>query len=212
MINKGLLTPETPQPPFFYFLRNVSTEWTDTVTFCTRQTQRNDSGLCSTFFFLIESWEDKQVSRCFLTRAWERARKGEKTQVCGFACVSAYLTNHRKIKATPDSWQQEWKTQRREDGRERATLHLHTLRCWGLYTSKLLQGSRKTLAISILVWMLLPLCCYSSFWCGMLVTKVGRSTCYGRFAPLDSSFWHSTWKILPWYLYHLVQLNLKRSL
>lgn len=59
---------------------------------------------CSTFLSLTESREDKQVSRFSLGRAWEstrkeKARKGEKKTSWWFACVSAYLTNDRKIKA-----------------------------------------------------------------------------------------------------------------
>lgn len=87
------------------------------VTFCTRQAQRNDNRNCSTFLSLIKSWEDKQVTRCSLARAWDRAERERererKRHVCGFFCVSAYLTNDRKIKATPVLWQQEWRAQRR---------------------------------------------------------------------------------------------------
>lgn len=106
------------------FFKNVGgkkrvVECFDTVTFCTCQTQRNDRRNCSTFLSLIESWEDKQVSRCSPARAWERAERElereRKRQVSGFACVSAYLTNDRKIKASPVSWRQEWRAQRREE-------------------------------------------------------------------------------------------------
>lgn len=107
-----VINKDRPQRLLNPFLR-VLAECFASVTFCTCQTQRNDRRNCSTFLSLIESWEDKQVSRCSLARAWEREKRElereRKRQVCGFACVSAYLTNDRKIKATPVPWQQEWR-------------------------------------------------------------------------------------------------------
>lgn len=86
---------------------------------CMSNSKERQKKRLSTFLPLIESWEDKQVSRCSLARAWERRKREQERQrkwrVSGFSCFSAYLTNDKKIKGKqgPDSRNGEHREERR---------------------------------------------------------------------------------------------------
>lgn len=136
-------TSKTPQPSFLKecWLEEIVGELAECFDTChflytSSSKERQQKLLYLSLFDKKLRWQAGQLvfSGQSVGESKKRPREKERKRVCGFACVSAYLTNDRKIKAEPVSWQQEWRAQRRQEkegGREerkKATLYLHTLR------------------------------------------------------------------------------------